>query len=82
MNCKFNVGGYELEITDHGHMVASDGMCAYANGQVGLQITHLPLGSNGAESAKTIMQAFVKPSQARAIASAILSAATEARGLA
>lgn len=82
MNVKFNVGGYELEVTSHGHLSGVDGMCASSPGQVGFQMTHFPLGENGPQPARTVMQAFVKPSEARAIASAILSAATEVKSAA
>lgn len=81
MNAKFNLGGYELEITSNGYLMHPDPGAGAAGspGCVGLQVVDFPLGPNGAEPTRLLMQAFVKPSQARAIASAILSAATEAK---
>ena len=77
MTTKFDVGGYELEINDSGRLSSPDVMCASSDGRIGLQLMHHPLDER--QPSQCVMQAFVKPSQARAIASALLSAATEAR---
>lgn len=81
MHAKFNLGGYELEITSNGYLTHPDknAGAAFSPGGVGLQIIYHAIGVTGDEPPQSVMQAFVKPSQARAIASAILSAATEAK---
>ena len=83
MEAKFDLGGYAIQITQNGFLTSPDGNSgACKKGDVGIQVIHYPL-PNGDESypPKAIMQTFVKPSQARAIASALLSAATEARAI-
>lgn len=82
MNTKFDLGGYVLEITENGYLNAPDGRSGgCCDGSVGLQVIRHPLPSLEEETPPvSVLQTFVKPSQARAIASALLSAATEARG--
>ncbi len=80
MNATFDLGGFVLEISESGHLSSLDGkMGASSKGNIGLQLTTRPLTPDSANPPKTVFQGFVKPSQARAIASALLSAATEAR---
>lgn len=76
MNTKFMFSGMECTISDDGYLGTPEGVSAYSLGSVGLQIVGYPLGS---DAPSAVIQAFLKPSQARAFASAILSAATEAR---
>lgn len=85
MNATFHLDGcYSLLITDDGRLTSGN-MGASSAGNVGLQLTYVPLQIGTEERApdapQTLLQAFVKPSQARAIASALLSAATEARSI-
>jgi hypothetical protein len=81
MNSKFDIGGYELEIRDDGRLSFTGSVAGYSAGMVGLQLIRCDIPRNASEPDRPecVMQAFVKPSQARAIASALLSAATEAR---
>lgn len=81
MKTVFDLNGFALEITTDGFLTSPDGVAgACSKGSVGLQVISFPL-PNGAEaySPRSVMQIFVKPSQARAIASSLLSAATEVR---
>lgn len=81
MNAKFDIGGYELQINDTGYLTSPDGKSgAHSGGNVGLQILHFPLPNLDSVPPPTVvLQTFLKPSQARAVASALLSAATEVR---
>lgn len=85
MNMQFRLDGcYTLEITDNGHLVSPDGRSGSGSaGNVGIQLLYEPLQvgtpDRAPDAPKSLLQVFLKPSQARAIASAMLSAATEAR---
>lgn len=62
---------YELQISEDIPRASGD------SGSVGVQVTHTPLGESTSE---LVFALNLKPSHARAIASALLAAATEARG--
>ena len=88
MNAAFKLDGcYTLELTDSGYLSSPDGVSgACSKGNVGIQVLYAPLALGNVDEGpgapmpqKSVLQAFLKPSQARAIASALLSAATEAR---
>jgi hypothetical protein len=80
MNAKFDVDGYEFEIAQGAPLTEVDpAACSggHQTGRVGLQVIAHPLDRR--EASQSVMRVYVKPSQARAIASALLSAATEVR---
>lgn len=87
MTATFELGGsYELTVSDR--TLSGPDACAASGGKgyVGLQVVHflgrgMPrmIGEREAPG-KTVMQVFIPASQMRAVASALLSAATEARG--
>lgn len=83
MNARFDFNGMELVITDDGrltHFEKDDNCCSsglpHTPGMVGFQIN----GSRLEDGKKyTLCSSFLAPSHARAIASAMLSAAGRAR---
>ena len=84
MNATFDINGYELDVTSNGILTSRDGKMGCGGSGVGLQLTRRPIsigegGIVGTGEPESVMQTFVTHSQARAIASAILSAATESR---
>ena len=89
MKAEFDLSGYTLRIggTRLGGMSENGGECCggVAEGDVALQVFQQPLSALKDDSSKMpregfyLMGASLKPSHARAIASALLSAAIEAR---
>lgn len=86
MNTKFKIDGcYELEITSDGYLRSVEqepaASCAYSKGSIGIMLHYTPMVLSVDEAdAKTVTRAslFLKRNQARAIASALLSAVSEA----
>jgi hypothetical protein len=77
MNARFDFHGYELVITDDGTLIEGPNEAsARAVGQVGFQMltTHGEYPGDKAEP-RTLARFFMAPSHARAVASAMLSAA-------
>lgn len=77
MKATFDIGGYEIEVNTSGGMTSRDGLSGCGGSGVGIQIHRVfSLGPDRTDY-QCLLQSFLKPSEARAIASALLSAATE-----
>lgn len=81
MNATFKIDGcYELEIVGDGTMTSKNGLSSCSSGNIGFQLHHTPLslGDDAANGVTTVAAFYLSRSRARAIASAMLSAASEA----